>query len=103
MRRPRVNNDKLAVLIARIESPADTEAIWEVKLANDPKAEWTKKVFNMKKGLNHVRIEYEGNPGDVLEWKFTPGQVAGDYIFHNIPEAQELRKNTEADSIVPIQ
>jgi hypothetical protein len=91
------------VLIARIESPADTEAIWEVKLANDPKAEWTKKVFNMKKGLNHVRIEYEGNPGDVLEWKFTPGQVAGDYIFHNIPEAQELRKNTEADSIVPIQ
>jgi hypothetical protein len=87
-----VNDDGLAVLIARIESPVDTDAIWEVKLANDPKAEWTKKVFNMKKGLNHVRIEYEGNPGDVLEWKFTPGQVAGDYVFRSIPEHTLLQK-----------
>jgi hypothetical protein len=98
-----VNNDRLAVLIARIESPADTDALWEVKLANDPNAKWAKKVFNMKKGLNHVRIEYEGNPGDVLEWKFTPGLVAGDYIFHAIPEAQQLRKNTDQLSTAPIQ
>jgi hypothetical protein len=98
-----VNDDGLAVLIARIDSPADTKALWEVKLANDPNAKWAKKVFNMKKGLNHVRIEYEGNPGDVLEWKFTPGLVAGDYIFHAIPEAQQLRKNTDQLSTAPIQ
>jgi hypothetical protein len=98
-----VNNDGLAVLIARIESPEDTEAIWEVKLANEPKARWIKKVFKMKRGLNHVRMEYEGNPGDVLEWKFTPGQVAGDYIFHNIPEAQQLRKTPDQPTIDPIQ
>jgi hypothetical protein len=98
-----VNNDRLAVLIARIESPVDTDAIWEVKLANEPNAEWTKKVFKMKKGLNHVRIEYEGNPGDVLEWKFTPGQVAGDYIFHNIPEVQQLRNSPDQSPIDPIQ
>jgi hypothetical protein len=87
------------VLIARIESSADTEALWEVKLANEPNAKWTKKVFNMKKGLNHVRIEYEGNPGDILEWKFTPGQVAGDYIFHDIPEARKLRQKPKMNSV----
>jgi hypothetical protein len=94
-----VNSDGLAVLIARIESPADTEAVWEVKLANEPNAEWTKKVFNMKKGLNHVRIEYEANPGDVLEWKFTPGQVSGDYVFKSIPEIKLIFRSHQTTNL----
>jgi hypothetical protein len=49
-------------------------------------------VCTVKKGLNLVRIEYEGNPGDMLEWKFTPGQIASDYISHDIPEARKLRQ-----------
>jgi hypothetical protein len=94
-----VNNDGLAVLIARIESPVDTDAIWKVKLANDPKAKWIKKVFNMRKGLNHVRIEYEANPGEILEWTFSPGQVAGDYVFRSIPEINLLRGSNKLGNV----
>jgi hypothetical protein len=91
------------VLIARLESPADTEALWEVKLANEPNAKWRRKAFKMKKGLNHVRIEFECRPGEIFEWKFTPGKVPGDYIFKPIPEAQMLRENVKTIRHFPSQ
>jgi hypothetical protein len=37
--------------------------------------------------------------GDQVEWKFTPGQIAGEYVFKEIPEARKLRQSSKTTSV----
>jgi hypothetical protein len=86
------NNEGQIVLIARIESPVETEAVWNVRSLTSSNGKWEKVQQPIKKGLNHVRMEGVWPAGDQVEWKFTPGQIAGEYVFKEIPEARKLKQ-----------